>query len=74
MRIAEPHDYGVNNGKIRLFCYQVGGQSTEKLPGWRLIDVLGISDLEILKDTFAGSRRDESSKHHTWERVFGRVD
>ena len=27
--IAEPHDYGIQNGIIRLFCYQVGGQSSD---------------------------------------------
>ena len=26
-RKAEPHDYGINKGKTRLFCYQVGGES-----------------------------------------------
>src|SRR5579884_285452 len=38
-RIAEPHDYGVQNGIVRLFCYQVGGRSTGRLPGWRMINV-----------------------------------
>jgi hypothetical protein len=73
IRIAEPHDYGVQKGKIRLFCYQIRGQSSEPLPGWRWIEVPELSDLEILSETFAGSRSEESSRHHTWEKVFARV-
>jgi hypothetical protein len=40
-RIAEPHDYGIQNGIIRLFCWQVGGRSGGRIPGWRLIDITG---------------------------------
>ena len=73
VRIAEPHDYGVQKGKIRLFCYQVRGQSSEPLPGWRWIEVPEISDLEILSETFPGSRSEQSSRHHKWDKVFARV-
>ena len=31
-RIVEPHDYGVNNGIVRLFSWQVGGRSSGHLP------------------------------------------
>ena len=56
LRVAEPHDYGKHSGKVRLFCYQVGGQSSESLPNWRWIEVEGISDLELLQETFRGNR------------------
>src|SRR5438132_14266809 len=29
-RIVEPHDYGIHNGLIKLFGYQVGGSSSQK--------------------------------------------
>lgn len=72
-RIAEPHDYGIQKGQRRLLAYQVRGASTGKLPGWRWIEVPELSDLEILTDTFPGSRGDESNKHHDWDKVFARV-
>jgi hypothetical protein len=71
-RIAEPHDYGIQNGIVRLFCYQVGGQSRNRIPGWRLIDVAAMQDCEILEKTFAGNR-EVSGKHHRWDEVFIRV-
>ncbi|PYY12988.1 MAG: hypothetical protein DMG60_22830 [Acidobacteria bacterium] len=73
LRIAEPHDYGIQNGRLRLLAYQVHGASTGKLPGWRWIEVPRISDLEILAETFEGSRGNESNKHHVWDEVFARV-
>ena len=37
-RIAEPHDYGVQKGSVRLLSYQVGGKSNSgRLPAWRSI-------------------------------------
>jgi hypothetical protein len=73
-RIAEPHDYGTQNGKARLLVYQIGGQSgSGKLPAWRLVDLSGISNLEILDKTFAGNRRTPSGKHQQWDEIFIRV-
>ena len=73
-RTAEPHDYGIQKGLVRLFCYQIGGESRSgPLPDWRLIDVPGMSNLEILKETFAGSRPIPSGKHQKWDEVFARV-
>ena|SRR5205807_2831849 len=73
-RIAEPHDYGLHKGLVRLLCYQIGGKSTTgPLPAWRLMDVAKMSDVEILEQTFAGSRGDASQQHHHWDRVFARV-
>ncbi len=34
-RIVEPHDYGVQNGVVKLLAYQVAGSSKHKLPNWR---------------------------------------
>ena len=53
-RILEPHDYGVQNGHLRLLAYQVGGSSSGKLPNWRWLDVDGIADLQILDRSFPG--------------------
>lgn len=73
-RIAEPHDYGVQKGKARLLTYQVGGQSTSgPLPAWRLVDISGMTKLEILEKTFPGNRPAPSGRRHTWESLFIRV-
>ena len=71
-RIAEPHDYGIQNGKVRLLCWQVGGKSKGPLPGWRLVDVDGIHGCEMLDRTFAGNR-EVSDTHNRWDRIFIRV-
>jgi hypothetical protein len=71
-RIAEPHDYGIQNGVVRLFCWQVGGKSSGRIPGWRMIDVEGIENCESLDRHFAGNR-EVSGKHHRWDKVFIRV-
>ncbi len=73
-RIVEPHDYGVQNGAIRLFCYQVGGRSSGKLPGWRMVNVSDIQDCRIMDQTFAGNRKTPTGAHHDWGEVFLRVD
>lgn len=73
-RIAEPHDYGVQNGVVRLFCYQVGGRSSGRLPGWRMVNVAEIQACEVLeKERFAGNRETPSGMHHHWNEVFERV-
>ena len=73
-RIAEPHDYGVMKGVDRLFCYQLRGESSGPLPNWRLVDLLKISKLELLNQTFAGSREAEYEKHFNWDKIYARVD
>src|SRR5262245_29426732 len=73
-RIAEPHDYGIQNGRLRLLAYQIGGQSKSgTLPAWRLIDVSGMSNLEILPGTFPGNRLPPSGHHHKWDQLLLRV-
>src|SRR4051794_7540996 len=39
-RIAEAHDYSLQNGRVRLLVYQFAGESNSgRLPAWRLVDV-----------------------------------
>lgn len=72
-RIVEPHDYGIHKGEIKLFGYQVGGQSSEPLPNWRWSVVNAISDLRLLSESFPGRRPTLSGKHHQWDQIFIRV-
>ena len=72
-RIVEPHDYGIHNGLIKLFGYQVGGSSSQKLPNWRWAEQGLISNIELLDRTFPGGRPTKSGKHHKWDKLFIRV-
>ena len=71
--IVEPHDYGIHKGLIKLFGYQVGGSSSQKLPNWRWAEQDLISDIELQDRTFPGGRPTKSGKHHKWDQLFLRV-
>ena len=72
-RIVEPHDYGRQNGVIKLLTYQVGGSSSGPLPNWRWMETAAISDVRVLDQTFPGGRPTPTGKHHKWDELFIRV-
>jgi hypothetical protein len=73
-RVAEPHDYGMQNGQARLLSYQTGGQSgSGRLPDWRWFDVAKMSDFKVLDEPFPGNRPAPSGRHHEWDKLFARV-
>ena len=73
-RRAEPHDYGIIGGVGRLFFYQVGGQSHSGRPiGWRWATVSEISNLEVLSQTFGGTRPAASGRHVHWDTLIATV-
>lgn len=65
-RIAEPHVYGVHNGRKQLLVYQIGGQSSSgNIPGWRRVNVDEITSARITPQTFAGQQRPYPSGEHS---------
>jgi hypothetical protein len=73
-RIAEPHDYGIIDDVARLFFYQVGGQSRSGRPiGWRWGLLPRMSNLQLLKDRFAGPRPAPSGRHIQWDTLIATV-
>jgi len=73
-RIAEPHDYGILKGARRLFFYQVGGESrSSPATGWRWAILSKVSALEVLDDTFAGSRPVPTGRHVQWDALIASV-
>jgi hypothetical protein len=57
-RIAEPHVYGVYNGKRQLLVYQIGGHtSSGGPPDRRRINVDEILSIQITQQNFYGPRR-----------------
>jgi hypothetical protein len=73
-RVAEPHDYGIQKGIVRLLCWQVGGKSNGRIPGWRLIDVGGMERCQMLDQVFEGGRAVPSGQHYRWDVIFIRVE
>jgi predicted DNA-binding transcriptional regulator YafY len=74
-RIVEPQDYGIQKGIAYLFTFQTAGESSSsRLPDWRKFAVLSMSNVELLDETFPGSRAVPSQKHQEWDVLFARVD
>jgi hypothetical protein len=72
-RIIEPHDYGEQNGVIKLLAYQIGGSSSGPLPNWRWMEIDLIIDAQMLERTFSGGRPTPSGKHQKWDKLYLRV-
>ena len=72
-RIVEPHDYGIQKGIARLLSWQIGGQSSGRLPGWRWFDVVHMRSMEVRENTFPGNREVMPGRHHQWDEIFIRV-
>jgi len=74
-RVAEPHDYGIQNRLERLLVYQLRGPARpgHSPIGWRLLEVSKIETLAVLDDTFKGSRGQSHRDHYQWEVVYARV-
>jgi hypothetical protein len=71
-RRAEPHDYGVVKGVVKLLFYQVGGRSQSGRPlGWRWAVLSEMTDVRILVEQFVGPR--EAERHVAWDELFASV-
>jgi len=76
-RVAEPHDYGVQKGIVKLLAYQLRGPVRapgKDVTGWRLFHVSRIEECVVLEETFAGSRGQYHLNHLTWDVVYARVE
>ena len=77
VRVLEPHDYGIQNGKTRLLGYQrrvSGNGQRTGIKGWRMLDVSKIGQCVVLGEFFQGSRGASHQRHYVWEVVYARVD
>ena len=73
LRDAEPHDYGLQKGEVKVFCYQVGGGSRSgKLPEWRMFLVGKITSAELASSTFPGPR-EVPGEHIEWDELYASV-
>jgi hypothetical protein len=75
VRIGEPHDYGLLNGKPTLLFYQTSGYSKSGgLPQWRNLPVTRVTRVQALGETFRGGRAIEAGHHRQWDVLFMRAD
>jgi hypothetical protein len=76
-RLAEPHDYGVKNGVVKLLVYQRLASEIGTLrhgaKGWRLLEVSKIVECSVLNQDFKGSRGAQHQRHQTWDVLYARV-
>ena len=72
-RVAEPHDYGVKHGALRLLVYQLRGESSSNVHGWKMLDLEKMEQLAVLDNTFRGTRARPNQHHVQWDELFARV-
>jgi hypothetical protein len=76
VRVAEPHDYGVRDGAVKLLAFQrqKASRTDHHLRGWRSLDISKIQDCIVLADSFDGTRGTAGQQHHHWDILYARVD
>jgi hypothetical protein len=56
-RIVEPHSYGkTTKENTCLRAYQVDGESSNGIMGWKLFDLSKANNIELLETTFTNPR------------------
>ena len=70
-RVAEPHVYGIKNGKRQILVYQIGGlTSSGKVPDWRRINLEEVIGLTVSQNqTFATPRENKSPDYDDWDTI-----
>jgi len=69
-RVAEPHIYGILEGKHDILVFQIeGGSSSGGLPEWRRMHLNEISNLTITDRTFAGPRPNPSGRRSSFDTI-----
>src|SRR5919199_726984 len=69
-RIAEPHDYGIKNGSAKVLVYQLRGESSSFVHGWKLLNFSKTKLLKFLKAPFPGRRRKRGQPQVAWTELF----
>ncbi len=73
-RVAEPHVFGMKDGRHQLLTYQVRGESSSGgLPDWRRVTLSEVSGLRVLDEHFAGPRPYPSGKHSEFDTILAVV-
>jgi hypothetical protein len=74
-RIAEPHVYGIKDGKRQILIFQVGGlASSGKIQDWRRVDLEDISGLKVAGGQFVARKEGRTPDHDKWDTVIASVE
>ncbi|WP_428323716.1 hypothetical protein [Nitrosopumilus sp.] len=74
-RIAEPHVFGIKDGRESLLVYQIAGTSSSGgIPEWRRMFVNDITNFQITEQSFPGKRYTQSGEHSNFDRIIKIVD
>jgi hypothetical protein len=75
-RIVEPHSYGITRaGNEVLRAYQVSGYSSSgQHIGWKLFDVMGITDVQETGEGFASGRSDFNPQDPAMQTIHCRIE
>jgi hypothetical protein len=74
-RTAEPHIYGMKDGKQQILVYQTaGGSSSGRLPNWRRMEVSNLSNLIMTDQSFVGRRPTPSGRHSSFDEIYDLVN
>lgn len=74
VRLVEPHDYGVRNGRLQVLVRQLlrGGRVCPP-DDWRTLLLAGMDDLRPLPERFPGGTPTSSGAHVAWDLLILRV-
>lgn len=73
-RVAEPHAYGIRDGKRQIVIFQVGGLSSAgTIQDWRRISLDEISGLKATGIKFGGPRADRPAEYDNWDTIISVV-
>jgi hypothetical protein len=73
-RIAEPHILGFSEGVLQVLVRQIRGKSSSnKLPGWRRMNLDDMSHLQILDETFS-IQPSFYERHSSWDEILISID
>jgi len=72
-RIIESHVYGNKNEKDGMMVYQVRGQSSSGVLGWKRMYLEKMTNMRILRERFPGKRL-VTGKHSSWDLICLIVD
>jgi len=72
-RIVEPHVYGRKDDRNGILAKQTGGESSQKVLGWRRMYLRGITNMKVMDETFPG-KIETTGEHSKWDIYYYIVD
>ena len=68
-RIVEIHVYGMKNKRDGMITYQIRGQSSSGVLGWKRMHLKKMTNMRVLREKFPG-QRNVVGRHSKWDKIF----